>query len=188
MFLGSRTPIKKEKYFINLGCSHAASYEMPIEDSYPYLLANKLDIGYLDFSYSRTSVEYAEYALNTVDFHKAEFVLWQLTYPWRKHNFEAKDIQAARVDISKDITLNESFKKFADVITRYNNLKVYFLFINQSYVIRYLKQLVSYNDKVFPENIEFLDYGYDHKHGGVKTQKFISDKLFDFIKRDDKKN
>jgi hypothetical protein len=183
MFLGSRTPIKKEKYFINLGCSHAASYHLPIEDSYPYLLANKLDLGYLDFSYSRTSIEYAEYALNTVDYQKAEFILWQLTYPWRKHDFEANDIQSARITVEKELTLKESFNRFADVIVRYNKLKVYFLFINQSFVNRFLKELVSYNPRVFPENIEFLDYGFDEWHGGIETQKFISDKLFDFIKK-----
>ena len=69
-----------------------------------------------------------------------------------------------------------------------NHLKVYFLFINQNYVNSFLKELVFINRKVFPENIEFLDYGFDESHGGIKTQKFISNKLFDFIKTDDEKN
>ena len=188
MFLGSRSPIKKEKYFINLGCSHASSYEMPFEISYPYLLADKLNLGYLDFSYPRTSIEYSEYALNTVDYQKAEFILWQLTYPWRKHDFNAKDARSARIRVEKNFTLKQSFDKFADVINRYNNLKVYFLFINQNYVNSFLKELVFINRKVFPEHIEFLDYGFDESHGGIKTQKFISNKLFDFIKTDDEKN
>lgn len=186
MFLGSRTPIKKEKYFINLGCSLASSYEMPLETSYPYLLADKLSLGYLDFSYPRTSIEYAEYALNTVDYQSAEFVLWQLTYPWRKHNFEAKDIQSARITVEKELTLKESFNKFADVIVRYNKLKVYFLFINQSFVNRFLKELVLYNPRVFPKNIKLLDFGFDNQHGGVETQKYVANEMYEFISNDKK--
>ena len=185
MFLGSRTPIKKEKYFINLGCSHAASYEMPIEDSYPYLLANKLDIGYLDFSYSRTSIEYAEYALNTVDFHKAEFVLWQLTYPWRKHDFTATNREDARLDNYENITLQESFLRFARIVNKYKDENIYFIFIHQEYVEKYIKQLVSISNKVYPHNINFIDKGCDSNHGGVESQKLIARLLFDFIKNHD---
>jgi len=188
MFFGSKTPIKKDKYFINLGDSHAASYNLPIESSYPYLIAKKLDLGYVDFAYSRTSIEYSDYALNTVDFTKAEFVLWQLAYPWRKHNWNTQDIQKAREDNIKSLTLKESFKIFAKVISKYKDSNVFFIFINQEYTTRYLKQLVKLNDKVFSENIEFIDFGFDEKHGGVNSQKLIANKMCEFLIKYDKKN
>lgn len=188
--LSSRTPIKKEKHFLNLGCSHANSYDLPIETSYPYLLAEKLNLGYLDLSHARTSLEYSDFCLNTVDYSKCAFVLWQLTYPWRKHDFTATNRQDARLDNYKDMTLHESFSRFANIINKYKDENIYFVFMHQPYVKKYLKQLVSMNSKVFPYNIDFIDEGSNKEnlgkdHGGLESQKLIANLLFDFIKNND---
>jgi len=183
--LSSRTPINKDKYFLNLGCSHANSYRLSIELSYPYLLAKKLNLGYLDLSHSRTSLEYSDFCLNTVDYKKCEFVLWQLTYPWRKHDFLATNREDARLDNYEKMTLQDSFSRFASIIHKYKDENIYFVFMHQEYVEKYLKQLVSINNKVYPHNISFIDAGCDSDHGGVESQKLIARLLFDFIKNND---
>jgi len=57
--------------------------------------------------------------------------------------------------------------------------------MHQEYVEKYLKQLVSINNKVYPHNISFIDAGCDSDHGGVESQKLIARLLFDFIKNND---
>jgi hypothetical protein len=184
MFFGYKTPLKKEKYFINLGCSHAAAFEMPVEESYPYLLAKKFDIGYYDYAYPRTSIDYAKYVLNTNPFKDYEFILWQLTYPWRKHNWEAQNRDDARLDNVKDITLNDSFNLYANLLHTFKNDNVYFFFINQPYVDKYISKLCKINPKTYYKNINFLDYGSDKFHGGKETQIFISNTMYEFINYD----
>lgn len=184
MFFGYKTQIHKNKYFINLGCSHAASFEMPIKDSYPYLLANKLGLGYRDYAYSRTSLEYSEYALSTSNYDNAEFVLWQLTYPWRKHNWDALNRQDARLDNYENISLPQSFKIYADLLQKYNTKDIYFFFVDQTYVNKYIKKLCSLNKKLYPQNIDFIDFGTDNFHGGPQSQLMIANKLYEFIKYD----
>jgi len=187
MFFGYRTPLQNEKYFINLGCSHAAAYEMPIEESYPYLLAKKFKIGYYDYSYPRTSIEYSEYAFRNNEFNDYEFVVWQVTYPWRKHNWEAQNRNDARAGNIRDFSLKESFNLYAHLLNTYKNHNIYFLFIDLPFIDRYIIELCKINPKTYPKNINFLDYGTDVYHGGKKTQKYISNLLFEFI-NDDKTN
>lgn len=184
MFFGYKTQIHKKNFFINLGCSHAASYEMPLEESYPYILANKLNLGYLDFAHSRTSLEYSEYALNSFDYLKAEFVLWQFTYPWRKHNWEATNRNDARIDNYFDISLEETLKIYASILNKYKDKNIYFFFVHQSYLNKYIKNLCKINDKLYPQNIEFIDSGCDEFHGGPKSQIMIANKLYEFINHD----
>ena len=197
MFFGYKMQINKKKYFINLGCSHAASYQMPVEQSYPFLLANMLDLGYKDYAYSRTSLEYSEYALNSSHYSESEFVLWQLTYPWRKHNWNAVNRQDARIDFKvtntmneyyEDISLKGSFKIYANLLQKYKSDNIFFFFIDQSYLIPCINDLCKLNNKLYPKNINFIDKGYDSIHGGPKTQQLIADSLFEFIKNYDKKN
>lgn len=188
MFFGYKTQIHKNKYFINLGCSHAASYEMPINQSYPHLLANKLDLGYLDFSYSRTSLEYSEYALNSFDYSKSEFVLWQFTYPWRKHNWKATNRNDARIDNIVDMPLKQTFSIYGKILQKYKDKNIFFFFVDQPYVNKYIKELCSFNDKLYPSNINFIDAGVDKYHGGPKSQLMIADKLYEFINNYDKTN
>lgn len=185
MFLGYRKPIDKDKYFINLGCSHAAAWRMPIEESYPYLLAKKFNLGYLDFAWNRTSLEYSEYCLNYTDYNKAEFVLWQLTYPWRVHDFTADNKTDARLDNIKDITLKDSFSMFADILYKYRKNNVFFLFVHQEYAVAYMNQLISINSKLYPTNFKLIDKGFDDVHGGKETQKMIANEMYEFINQYD---
>lgn len=188
MFFGYETRIHKNKFFINLGCSHAASYKMPITESYPYLLAKKFDLGYLDFAYSRTSLEYSEYALNSFDYSTSEFVIWQFTYPWRKHNWNATNRHDARINNKFEMSFKETFSIYAEILYKYKSKNIYYFFINQPYMSKYIKQLYSINNKLYPKNIDFIDAGVDEFHGGPKSQIMIADTLYEFIDSYDKKN
>lgn len=186
MFFGYKTQIHSKKFFINLGCSHAASFEMPVRQSYPYLLAKKLDLGYKDYAYSRTSLDYSEYALKSSDYTHSDFVLWQLTYPWRKHNWKATNRHDARLDNYEYESIGDTVRKYADLLHKYKDLNVYFLFINQPYLHGYMRNFCKINPKLYPTVFEFIDHGSDEHHGGPETQKMIADKLYEFIENDKK--
>ena len=180
--LGSRKPIISADNLLNIGCSHANAYELDVSEGYAFKLATKLGVGLLDYSYPRVSLEYCEYVFNFLD--KPKYTLWQLTYPWRKHNWNTDDRHEARINIDVDVSLEDSFKLFASILKEYKNTDTYFLFIDQEYVSRYMKDLRRINNRLYPQNFSLLDTTDDEKHGGVQTQTHISDKLYEFITND----
>lgn len=181
--IGKRVPIVHEKSFANLGASHAAAHGIEIQKSYPYLLAQKFNIGYEDFSYTFTAVEYSQKVLENLDLSSYEFVIWQFSDPWRKHNFDHVGNPHDARGYESSNSWKQAFLKYATVLKKYKDQKVFFYFINTDYIDYFFDDLLKINSNLHPENFKLLDYCYgDNVHGGHLTQQYIANSLFTFIK------
>lgn len=182
--IGKRTPIVSEKYFANLGASHAAAHGIEITNSYPYLLAQKFNLGYVDYSYTFTAVEYSEKVLDSLNLLDYEFVIWQFSDPWRKHNFDYEGNPHEARGYEQSNSWKQAFLKYANVLKKYKDKNVFFYFIDTDYIDYFFQDLLKLNNNLYPENFKLLDYCYnDDAHGGPLTQQHIANSLFDFIDR-----
>ena len=172
-----------------MGNSHAYGLgTLAIEDTYPYLLSQKINYGYDDCSFPGTGLSYSYEALKqTYDETLYDFVLFQLGEPWRWHQWEdIFDPRRWTTDKSLKTLMFDHFK----VINEYKDKKVIFFYVCSTGFSSpyYFKKMCKLSSNVYPEVLELIDIGIDELtflpdkwHGGINTHTRIADKLYQFL-------
>ena len=162
-------------YLLFIGCSHTVGISVPLENTFPYLTANELNLPYYNLAVEATGPDFVEHNLTSwlkkYPTPKAIIVLW----PSTNRMFKIIDDCVIQVGPWKTELLKTSYPELWEGYQE-KLLTDYFEKTDKR-VRDYIAQLDCNTVIIEQNSFNIVDYGRDLKHFGIKTHKIIADQV-----------
>ena len=173
--------INLENYILFIGCSHTEGVGNLLEDTFPYIVSNKLNCDYYNLAIGGTGIDTMIYNLN-MWLHKIKnppkYIFWQWPEPTRYLSYDGKTIDIHGLWCKEEIVKNFII---AGDMNNYFNARMK---LAES-LLKQIPNVIDFNFfSATGKKILFnkSDLARDDLHYGVKTHRSIADMLLENIK------